>query len=129
MDWIENQWLMMYKVIVAGSRTFDNYELLETTLVHFLTGKRPSEVEIVSGTARGADKLGERFAKEKKCKLTKFVPDWDTYGKSAGYRRNVEMANYADACIVYMKKEGSKGSQHMINIASKLGLEVVIVNF
>lgn len=116
----------MYKVVVAGSRGFNDYALMETSLVHFLHGKRPSEVMIVSGTAKGADRLDEKFAKEKGCFLKLFPADWDAYGKSAGYRRNADMAKYADACIVFW--DGiSKGTKHMIDLAEREGLELKII--
>jgi hypothetical protein len=119
---------MDYKIIVAGTRTFNDYALLETRLIGVLRGKRPSQVTIVSGGARGADSLGERFAREKKCKLARFPADWETYGKSAGYRRNAEMANFANACIVFWDGK-SKGTKHMIDLAEKHGLELYIVNY
>ena len=75
----------MLKVIVAVSRDFDDYQLLESELVKFLRLMKPHEVEIVSGTARGADRLGERFAKEKGCVLKQFPADWNIFGDSAGY--------------------------------------------
>lgn len=110
---------MDYKIVVAGTRTFNDYELLETELITVLKGKKPSEVTIVSGGARGADSLGEKFAREKRCWLKVFSADWDGFGKSAGYRRNAEMANYADACIVFWDGK-SKGTKHMIDLAEKI---------
>lgn len=119
----------MYKVIVAGSRTFNDYNLLKTTLISFLKGKRPSEIQIVSGGARGADKLGEKFAKQYNCKLRLFPADWENHGRGAGFRRNSEMSKYGDACVVFMRKEGSKGSQHMINLAKKEGLGLLVITY
>lgn len=119
----------MYKVVIAGSRGFDSYELLEKKMIGFLVGRYPKDVEIVSGTTRGADRLGERFAKDKGCHIKYFPADWDKHGKSAGYIRNSEMAKYADACVVFMKKEGTKGSQHMIDLAEKEGLRCKVVKF
>ena len=58
----------MYKIIIAGSRDFDNYSLLCRTCDNLIGNSK--HVEIVSGNARGADKLGERYAKEKGFKLT-----------------------------------------------------------
>ena len=88
------------KVIVAGGRDFNDYELLKSKLDYILQNKLP-DVEIVSGAARGADSLGERYAKENNLGLHRKPADWDTYGKSAGYRRNAEMADYADCrCTV-----------------------------
>jgi hypothetical protein len=119
------------KVIVAGSREFNDYQKLRETLDRLLYRYQPAEVEIVSGGANGADKLGERYAKEKGC-LLKIFPvsptDWERYGKSAGYRRNVQMAEYADSCVVFWNMK-SRGAKHMIDIAEqrKLNLRKVMV--
>lgn len=118
----------MYKLIIAGSREFNDYKLLETEVHKFLSGKTIGETEIVSGTARGADKLGERLAAEYKLKLAKFPADWDTFGKSAGYRRNAEMAKYANGCIVFWDGV-SKGTKHMIDLAEREGLDLKIVSY
>ncbi len=114
----------MKKVIVAGSRDFSNYDLLKKELDKIC--KSGYDVEIVSGTARGADTLGEQYAEENKLPLKMFLPDWDKHGKSAGYMRNREMAEYADACIVFWDGS-SKGSRHMIDIAKELKLPTKVV--
>jgi len=111
------------KLIIAGSRRIFNYFLISTSAEKYF----PEAIEIISGTAKGVDKLGERYAKSNKLKLTPFPADWDSYGKSAGYRRNVEMANYADACLVIWDGHSS-GSKHMIDIANKQKLKVVYYN-
>lgn len=118
----------MFKLVVAGSRDFNDYELLKHKLIYYLQLHDLADVEIVSGGARGADKLGERFAHEHGCKLTIMNADWDTYGKSAGYRRNAEMARYSDGCIVFW--DGiSKGTQHMINLAKQAEIKTIVVNY
>lgn len=86
------------------------------------------EIEIVSGTANGADKLGEKYANEKGYLLKKFPADWDKYGKSAGFKRNVEMSNYADALIAFWDGK-SKGTKHMIDLAKRYELKVKVVIF
>lgn len=60
--------------------------------------------------------------------VDQYPADWDTYGKSAGYRRNEDMAKIADACIVFWDGE-SRGSKHMIDIAEREGLPLRIVKF
>jgi hypothetical protein len=114
------------RVIVAGSRDFTNMKQGFDVL-----GKLIKEsVEIVSGGARGADAIGEAWAKSKGCKLTVFPAEWATYGKSAGYKRNVQMAEYAkqDAGMLIAFWDGqSKGTKHMIDIATKYGLAIKIV--
>lgn len=117
----------MFKVIVAGGRDFNDYELLKQTLDHILQ-KRLPDVEIVSGAAKGADSLGEKYAKENNLSLHRKPADWDAYGKSAGYRRNVEMADYADACVCFWDGK-SKGTKHMIDLAEKKGIQVRAINY
>ena len=114
----------MLKVIVAGSRTLDNYEYVRDSLNEYLANRLP-DVQIVSGTAKGADKLGERYAKNKRLSVKRFAAEWDRYGKSAGYRRNEQMAAYADCLIAFWDKR-SRGTKHMIEIAEKSNLIVSI---
>ncbi|PED16382.1 hypothetical protein CON01_00600 [Bacillus thuringiensis] len=118
----------MVRVIIAGSRTFKDYDLLERETIDFLKDYRPSQVEVVSGTAEGADLLGEEFAKKKGCKIKRFFPNWDNLGKTAGYIRNGEMARYADKCIVFWNCI-SRGSEQMINIATREGLDLKVVKY
>jgi hypothetical protein len=118
----------LFKVIIAGSRDFNDYELLKSKMLYYLKGFDLSEVEIVSGTARGADQLGERFAREFGCKLKQFPADWETYGKKAGYLRNVDMAKYSDACVCFWDGR-SRGTKHMIDIAKKEGLKLRVVRY
>lgn len=95
------------KTIIAGSRGFNDYDLLCQTCDDI------EITEVVSGTARGADKLGERYARERNIPVKQFPADWDNLGKRAGYIRNSDMAKYADACVVFWDGV-SKGTAHMI---------------
>lgn len=116
----------MFKLIVAGSRGFNDYDFLKEKLDYLLNDiKHNHEIEFVSGDAYGADKLGERYAKENNYKVTYFKPDWSV-GKSAGYIRNNEMAKYVSpdgGCVVFWKNK-SKGSKHMIDLAKIYNLKL-----
>lgn len=116
----------MFRLIVAGSRDFDDYELLSERLSFFLLKKNFREIEIVSGGAKGADALGERFAEEHGIPLKVFKAEWDIHGRSAGPIRNVAMAKYADALVAFWDGQ-SKGTAHMIKMARKRGLLVRVV--
>ena len=116
----------MIKIIIAGSREFDDYQMLHDKLKHLTRNHNNTELEIVSGTARGADQLGERYAEQYDIKLTKFPADWTQFGKSAGYKRNTQMAHYADVAVVF-QVNNSRGSQHMIDIMRALHKRVVVV--
>jgi hypothetical protein len=112
------------KVIIAGSRNFNDYNLLKTSCDNLLT--QFTNIEIVSGTARGADKLGERYAREKGYDIKEFPANWNL-GKSAGYIRNDEMAQYSDMLIAFWDGT-SKGTKHMIDLANKRSLKVVVID-
>lgn len=114
----------MMKVIIAGSRYFNNYELLRQYVDHILQNVSQKEsIEIVSGGAKGADELGERYAKERGYKITRFPAEWNKYGRAAGPKRNEQMGDYADALIAFWDGE-SRGTKHMIEYAKKKNLLV-----
>jgi hypothetical protein len=115
------------KVIIAGCRTFSDYKLLKQKCDVILS-KQSHHVEIVSGTANGADKLGEQYAREKGYPIKQFPADWDKWGKRAGYIRNEEMARYASGLIAFWDGE-SKGTKHMIDLANRYGLRVVVIKY
>lgn len=115
------------KLIIAGSRNFTNYQKLRKACDHFLQDQ--NNIEIVSGAYyRGADKLGEQYAKEKGYKLTQFPANWERFGKAAGPKRNQQMANYGDALIAFWD-EKSKGTKNMIGLANQNNLKVRIYYF
>lgn len=110
------------KIIIAGSRTITEFGYIENTVNQIIQDYDYNDIEIVSGNAKGVDKLGEEFATKYKYKLKLFPADWSK-GKSAGYKRNVEMAKYADMLIAFWDGE-SKGTKHMIDTATKHDLQV-----
>lgn len=96
------------KVVIAGGRGYvpdprDKHYIIQMIRLHNID-------EIVSGHARGADAFGEAIAVELglKCKL--FPANWDAYGRSAGFVRNRQMAEYCDAVILL---PGGKGTALM----------------
>ena len=98
------------KVIVAGSREFENYEMLKNKLDKLLVNQK--EIQIVSGGCRGVDKLGERYAKEKGYSLKIFKANWDKYGKKAGPLRNRKMAEYANGLVAFYKEGRQRDQKH-----------------
>lgn len=124
------------RIIIAGGRDFENYFLLKTTVIEKISEKNPFPYEavIVSGMARGADKLGVQFANELGLKLYRFPAEWERLGKRAGYARNVEMAKFASegnnkGMLIAFWDGKSKGTKHMIDTAKRYGIEVHIVNY
>lgn len=118
----------MFKLVVAGSRTFSDFNRLSADLDHLLSQKSPNEIEIVSGGATGADALAERYARSRGFAFRAFPADWRRWGKFAGPIRNRQMAEYADALVVYWDGR-SRGSADIISSASAAGLRVVVRRF
>ena len=117
----------MFKVIIAGGRDFTDYDVLRQTMDNLLVNIK-DEIVIISGKARGADTLGERYAKERGYKIIEFPADWDKYGKSAGYIRNAVMAQEADALVAFWDGK-SRGTQNMIKLANEYNLKVRIKRY
>jgi len=105
------------KLLIAGSRDFNDYEMLKEKLDKILCSSNISE--IISGKAKGADTLGERYAKERNIKIKEFPAEWNLYGKKAGMIRNKEMAKYATNAIIFWDGN-SKGTENMIKLMEKL---------
>lgn len=131
------------KVIIAGSRNYDNYAELKAVCDHMFS--KTENVEIVSGTAQGADTLGEIYSRlVLKKEATKFPAAWNDvlnkphwaigrrdnqpYYKLAGHARNEEMAKYADAAIIFWDGK-SAGTKNMISLAKKYNLKLRIHQF
>lgn len=120
----------MRRVIVAGSRTFNDYNQLSEVLDKIIA--EDEYIEFVSGGARGADSLCEQYAKEHGFKISIFPAEWDTYGRSAGMRRNADMAKYAAECngmLIAFWDGQSRGTKGMIDLAYKYNIEVDIITY
>ena len=101
------------KVVIFGSRGIDDIQAVERAMD--TCGIVSKVTEIVSGGAKGADRLGERYARQRGILCTVFPAQWEKYGKSAGYRRNAEMAEYADYGVAVWDGK-SRGTAHMIRL-------------
>jgi len=113
---------MMKKIAVVGGRNFHDYNLLKRVL----TDRLP--FHLVSGGARGADSLAEKFAEEFGLSKTIFLPEWGKYGRSAGFRRNHLIIQEADEVIAFWDGY-SKGTAHSIKLAERMGKPIVVIRF
>jgi len=112
----------MMKFAIVGSRTFENYDLVKKTL------KDLEITEIVSGGAKGADSLAEKYAKENNIPTKIFKPDWEKFGRAAGMIRNKHIIDYSEKVIAFW--DGiSKGTKNSIDHAKKQGKLLSIVSF
>lgn len=119
-----------YRLIIAGGRDFDNGQLMLDTLNQLInSGKLDSKnLEIVCGEAKGADTWGKRIALGNGIPVKSFPANWSLHGNSAGYKRNEEMAVYADGLLAF-HDGNSRGTGHMINLANQHKLDVWVENY
>lgn len=125
------------KVLVCGSRHFNNYELMKETLDAYRID------EIIHGGARGADTLAGRYGDEASIPVQVFPADWDTHGRSAGPIRNRRMLEegHLDLVVAFLFHVGAqeilyglsdsqfnRGTKNMINQAQKAGVETRIID-
>ena len=121
--------LFEFLLIVAGSRTMDDYSFVHKEIQKFIKSNCfVKDISIISGHAKGVDLLGERFAKNNNLNLIILPARWEKFGKRAGYLRNRDMADLATHCLVICENN-SKGSRHMYNIAKSKGLITSIVEY
>jgi hypothetical protein len=114
-----------FRLVVAGSRGFDSYERLSAELDKYLAGRR--NVTIISGTARGADRLGERYAQVHGYNIEQVPAQWAKYHQGAGPIRNKQMVKTADAVLVFWDNE-STGTRNIIECARAENIPCKIVN-
>jgi len=136
----------MTNLIIAGTRTFNDYELLELETARFMKENNLKlPISIVSGKAKGADSLGEVFAKKFGFPIVKKPADWDNitgvspvyvkynkfgkpYNSRAGHDRNEEMAKISQYCIIFHDGQ-SKGSLNMKENCEKYNLTYKIIKY
>jgi YspA, cpYpsA-related SLOG family len=110
------------KLIIAGSRTFTDYQLL----CQVLGPERHRITEVIHGGARGADQLGFRWALKHHVRSRCFAADWARFGNSAGIRRNCQLAQAGDLLIAFWDGR-SPGTAHMMRCMQQLGKPIVVI--
>lgn len=124
---MENSKPRTIRVIVAGSRTLDNYLYFRDRILKYLSQYEHVNVEIITGMAsNGPDDMAYHLARwDLQIPWIEMPADWDQHGRSAGYVRNAEMAAIATHLFVMWDGE-SKGTKHMIDIARQKGIPVML---
>ena len=110
----------MNRIVIAGSRNFNDYEHLSKVIDDHLKKHNVDDVIFITGGCRGADMLGERYAKEHGFVCQRYSAQWSRYGKAAGPMRNREMAKDCDTVICFWDQK-SKGTRSMIEYAKQYG--------
>ena len=126
------------KLAIVGSRTFNDYKLLKEECDKILCINT-----IISGGAKGADTLAERYAKEKGYNLKVFPAKWHDfnaipckikynkygpYNSLAGYNRNDRIVRTADIVIAFWDGK-STGTASTIKLAKKYSKRLIVIEY
>ena len=130
----------MLSLIIAGTRTFDDYRFFRDKCNHLLKNylkfdigkyRYNPQIEIISGCAEGTDSMAIDYAIYNFIKYKEFKPDWEKHGKRSGILRNIEMRDYAirngNGALLAFFDGKSKGTSHMIEISEEAGMNVRVV--
>lgn len=110
---------MTKRIVVAGCRDFCDYKIAKKYIDFCISDiKKKYNLIFISGGCRGADLLGERYAKENGFELKIYPANWEKYGKSAGPIRNKQMAADCDYLICFWDGK-SPGTKSMIHFAKQ----------
>lgn len=107
---------------VVGTRTFTDYNLM----CHILSNYNITK--IVSGGARGADRLAKKYAIENNIPIKEYFAEWDKYGSSAGVLRNTDIINDSEMIIAFWNMK-STGTLDSIEKAKKQKKPIVIIDY
>ncbi len=119
---------MIKRIVIAGCRNYNDYDTAKQFIEKCISSvRKENEIIIISGGCKGADIIGERFAKENGFGIEKYPAEWGKYGKSAGPKRNGIMAEKSDLVICFWDGK-SRGTKSMIEYARKLNKPIKIMH-
>ncbi len=117
---------MIKRFIVAGCRDYTDYEKAKEYISEFIKEHLENQTLVfLSGGCRGADLMGERFAKEHGFEICRYNADWKKFGKAAGPIRNLQMVKNCDLVLCFWDGK-SRGTASLIALAKKQHKELYI---
>jgi len=116
------------KIAIVGSRKFNDYQLLKKIINEYIVQLNNAKITIVSGGAKGADALAEKFSQEFDCEMKVFYPNWELFGRNACSVRNMQIVTYAD--IIFAFWDGvSPGTKDSITKAEQMNKKLTIIQY
>lgn len=119
--------------MVVGTRTYNNYQTFCTILDKALSSKTHQKIIIISGGAKGADSLAEKYAKEKGYHMIVFEAEWERLGNKAGPIRNEQMhkfvSTFPNRGVIAFWDGKSRGTASNFNLAKQYQNQIRIYNY
>jgi hypothetical protein len=118
---------VLMQVLICGSRNWTNRARIQSVLVNLLIRTKEPHLTIITGGARGVDTIAHEEALRQGYLTKVFPAEWEKYGKSAGFKRNLQMLDQNPDRVIAFWDGKSKGTEHTITEANKRGIEVEII--
>ena len=117
----------MKKIGIIGSRrrnSSEDFEALKKALDEIY---EDGDVLVSGGCPKGGDAMAEKIAKDNGYSITIHYPNWEKYGKSAGFQRNGKIAEDCDILLALVAGDRKGGTEDTIRKAEKLNKSIVIL--
>lgn len=118
--------MKQFKILVCGGRFYADRDKVYSILDAEIAARQDCEIVIIHGAARGADTLASDYAVEHLIKQLSFPADWGTYGRSAGYYRNLQMLEEGEPDLI-IAFPGGVGTQMMIELARRVKVQTKVI--
>lgn len=118
---------MIMKVLVCGGRDYNDYDVLKCVMEKVMDCYSAEVKVVISGLAKGGDKLGEKWAEENNIEVEGYRAEWNKYGKRAGWLRNVRMADEGRPNVI-VALPGGRGTKMMIDIGVDRKIDTIVVD-
>ena len=115
------------RVLVCGGRDYNDYDVLKCVMEKVMDCYSAEVKVVISGLAKGGDKLGERWAEENDIEVEGYRAEWNKYGKRAGWLRNVRMADEGRPNVI-VALPGGRGTKMMIDIGVDRKIDTIVVD-
>ncbi len=118
---------MAIAILVTGSRRWTDRGAIAARLKQYA---RRKEVVVINGGATGADELATQIAKERQWEVRIYPARWRRHGPRRSELMLQTLVDYRrvgwDTVVEAFPEEGSRGTRHMITIATEQRFKVNI---
>ena len=118
-----------YRVIIAGSSSFFNCDLMKEKCCLYLENKlKTHHVILLSGTSIGTTELIKRLSSRIKILVESNFAEWDRFGRSAAGISNIKMVERANVLIAFWDGMSTRTKQ-LIDMAIAKQIPVKIIRY